>query len=162
MKSKVAFHTLGCKLNFAETSTIGEQFLKHDFDIVNYEQSADVYVINTCTVTESADKECRQIVRRALQNNLMLAEAILRGGGAGDALQLVNDVRASYLYNGLPIAPLASVDLDVIYVERDKELFVRGSRMLDQHRFDKWDHLPAGRAKFLPLPRREIDGNPNY
>ncbi len=96
------------------------------------------------------------------ENNLMLAEAILRGGGAGDALQLVNDVRASYLYNGLPIAPLASVDLDVIYVERDKELFVRGSRMLDQHRFDKWDHLPAGRAKFLPLPRREIDGNPNY
>lgn len=69
MKSKVAFHTLGCKLNFAETSTIGEQFLKHDFDIVNYEQSADVYVINTCTVTESADKECRQIVRRALRNN---------------------------------------------------------------------------------------------
>lgn len=66
---KVAFHTLGCKLNFAETSTIGEQFLQHGFDIVEYSSNADVYVINTCTVTDNADKECRQIVRRALRNN---------------------------------------------------------------------------------------------
>lgn len=60
----VAFHTLGCKLNFSETSTIsrmmeGEGFLKKAFDEV-----ADVYVINTCSVTENADKECRQLVRR--------------------------------------------------------------------------------------------------
>lgn len=63
MKS-VAFHTLGCKLNFSETSTLSrtleaEGFLKKDF-----EEEADVYVINTCSVTENADKECRQIVRR--------------------------------------------------------------------------------------------------
>jgi threonylcarbamoyladenosine tRNA methylthiotransferase MtaB len=60
----VAFHTLGCKLNFSETSTLSrsleaEGFLKKDF-----EEEADVYVINTCSVTENADKECRQIVRR--------------------------------------------------------------------------------------------------
>ncbi|MBI1937055.1 MAG: tRNA (N(6)-L-threonylcarbamoyladenosine(37)-C(2))-methylthiotransferase MtaB [Ignavibacteriales bacterium] len=67
--SKVAFYTLGCKLNFAETSTIGEQFLQNGFEIVDYNDSADVYVINTCTVTENAEKECRQIVRRALRNN---------------------------------------------------------------------------------------------
>lgn len=67
--SKVAFHTLGCKLNFSETSTIGEQFLKRGFEVVDYNQPADVYVINTCTVTDNADKECRQIVRRALKNN---------------------------------------------------------------------------------------------
>lgn len=67
--SKVAFHTLGCKLNFAETSTIGEQFLQNGFEIVDYNENADVYVINTCTVTENAEKECRQIVRRALRNN---------------------------------------------------------------------------------------------
>ncbi|MEW5843415.1 MAG: tRNA (N(6)-L-threonylcarbamoyladenosine(37)-C(2))-methylthiotransferase MtaB [Bacteroidota bacterium] len=67
--SKVAFHTLGCKLNFSETSTIGEQFLKRGYNIVDYSESADVYVINTCTVTENADRECRQIVRRALRNN---------------------------------------------------------------------------------------------
>lgn len=67
--NKVAFHTLGCKLNFSETSTIGEQFLKRGYNIVDYNESADVYVINTCTVTENADRECRQIVRRALRNN---------------------------------------------------------------------------------------------
>ena len=69
MSSKVAFHTLGCKLNFAETSTIGKQFLKRGFEIVDYEDTADVYVINTCTVTDNADRECRQVVRRALRNN---------------------------------------------------------------------------------------------
>ena len=67
--NKVAFHTLGCKLNFAETSTIGNQFLKRGFNIVDYNDKADVYVINTCTVTDNADRECRQVVRRALRNN---------------------------------------------------------------------------------------------
>lgn len=69
MNTKVAFYTLGCKLNFSETSTISEQFLKKGFSIVHYDEVADVYVINTCSVTESAEKECRQIVRRALRNN---------------------------------------------------------------------------------------------
>ena len=60
----VAFHTLGCKLNFSETSTLSRQmeaegFMKKDFDDL-----ADVYVINTCSVTDNADKECRQLVRR--------------------------------------------------------------------------------------------------
>ncbi len=67
--SKVAFHTLGCKLNFAETSAIGEDFLNHGFEIVEFDKGADVYVINTCTVTENAEKECRQIVRRILRKN---------------------------------------------------------------------------------------------
>ena len=67
--AKVAFHTLGCKLNFSETSTISEQFLKKGFHVVDYNDGADVYVINTCTVTDNADKECRQIVKRALKNN---------------------------------------------------------------------------------------------
>ncbi|MCF8242511.1 MAG: tRNA (N(6)-L-threonylcarbamoyladenosine(37)-C(2))-methylthiotransferase MtaB [Melioribacteraceae bacterium] len=69
MSSKVALHTLGCKLNFSETSAIGNEFLKNGFDIVDFNESADVYVINTCTVTENADRECRQIVRRALRKN---------------------------------------------------------------------------------------------
>jgi len=66
---KAAFYTLGCKLNYAETSTIGKQFLKHGYAIVEYSDKADVYVINTCSVTENADRECRRIVRRALRNN---------------------------------------------------------------------------------------------
>jgi threonylcarbamoyladenosine tRNA methylthiotransferase MtaB len=67
--NKVAFHTLGCKLNFAETSTIGNLFAERGFEIVDFKGSADVYVINTCTVTENAERECRQIVRRALRIN---------------------------------------------------------------------------------------------
>lgn len=66
---KVAFYTLGCKLNFSETSTIGEQFVTNGFNVVDFKDKADVYVINTCSVTDNADRECRQIVRRALRNN---------------------------------------------------------------------------------------------
>ncbi len=69
MPNKVAFYTLGCKLNFAETSSIGNQFLKEGYEIVDFRNKADVYVINTCTVTENAEKECRQVVRRALRLN---------------------------------------------------------------------------------------------
>jgi threonylcarbamoyladenosine tRNA methylthiotransferase MtaB len=69
MANKVAFYTLGCKLNYSETSTIGDQFLNKGFNIVDFKETADVYVINTCTVTENTERECRQIVRRALRNN---------------------------------------------------------------------------------------------
>ena len=69
MSKKVALHTLGCKLNFSETSSIGNQFLKRDFEVVDFQTKADIYLINTCTVTESAEKECRQIIRRALRKN---------------------------------------------------------------------------------------------
>lgn len=64
---KVALHTLGCKLNFAETSAIGKQFLDRGFEIVESGEDADICVINTCTVTERADRECRQIIRRMLR-----------------------------------------------------------------------------------------------
>ncbi len=69
MNHKVAFHTLGCKLNYSESSAIGQQFQNHGFQIVQFKDRADVYVINTCTVTDNADKECRQIIRRALRQN---------------------------------------------------------------------------------------------
>jgi len=60
----VAFHTLGCKLNFSETSTLGRLFENDGFKKKEFEDEADVYVINTCSVTDNADKECRQLVRR--------------------------------------------------------------------------------------------------
>jgi len=66
---RVALHTLGCKLNFSETSSIGKQFMKNGFEVVDFNQEADVYVINTCTVTENAERDCRQVVRRALRTN---------------------------------------------------------------------------------------------
>lgn len=63
-KRTVAFHTLGCKLNFSETSTISRLLENEGFEKTSFEEHADVYVINTCSVTENADKECRHLVRR--------------------------------------------------------------------------------------------------
>lgn len=60
----IAFHTLGCKLNFSETSTLSRQMENEGFLKLDFEDKADVYVINTCSVTDNADKECRQLVRR--------------------------------------------------------------------------------------------------
>jgi threonylcarbamoyladenosine tRNA methylthiotransferase MtaB len=60
----VAFHTLGCKLNYSETSTISRMLENEGFEKKEFEDLADVYVINTCSVTDNADKECRQLVRR--------------------------------------------------------------------------------------------------
>lgn len=65
----VAFHTLGCKLNFSETSTIARLFFEKGFEKRNFTEAADVYIINTCSVTENADKECKSIVRNALAQN---------------------------------------------------------------------------------------------
>jgi threonylcarbamoyladenosine tRNA methylthiotransferase MtaB len=65
----VAFHTLGCKLNFSETSTIARLFAEKGFVKKDFTEAADVYVINTCSVTENADRECRSIVKNALSKN---------------------------------------------------------------------------------------------
>lgn len=63
-KRRVAFYTLGCKLNFSETSTIARQFESMGFERVSPDTTADIYVINTCSVTEQADKKCRQAIRK--------------------------------------------------------------------------------------------------
>ena len=68
-RKKVAFYTLGCKLNFSETSTIARNFQDEGFDRVDFEDVADMYVINTCSVTENADKQFKQVVRKAMKLN---------------------------------------------------------------------------------------------
>lgn len=68
-QKKVAFYTLGCKLNFSETSTIARNFQQEGFERVDFEEVADIYVINTCSVTDNADKQFKQIVKKALKNN---------------------------------------------------------------------------------------------
>ncbi|WP_396167682.1 tRNA (N(6)-L-threonylcarbamoyladenosine(37)-C(2))-methylthiotransferase MtaB [Flavobacterium sp.] len=76
-KKKVAFYTLGCKLNFSETSTIARSFQDEGFDRVDFEEVADMYVINTCSVTENADKQFKQVVRKAMKlNNKAFVAAI--------------------------------------------------------------------------------------
>ncbi len=67
MNKKVAFYTLGCKLNYSETSTIGRLFNQAGFDTVDFVDTPDVFVINTCSVTENADKKCKKIVKEALK-----------------------------------------------------------------------------------------------
>ncbi len=69
MKKKVAFHTLGCKLNFSETSTIARNFQNEGFERVDFTEWADIYVINTCSVTENADKRFKGIVKQAQKVN---------------------------------------------------------------------------------------------
>lgn len=68
-KKKVAFYTLGCKLNFSETSTIARNFQDDGFERVDFETFADIYVINTCSVTDNADKQFKQVVKKALKLN---------------------------------------------------------------------------------------------
>lgn len=68
-RKKVAFYTLGCKLNFSETSTIARNFVDEGFEKVDFEQVADIYVINTCSVTDNADKQFKQMVRKAMKLN---------------------------------------------------------------------------------------------
>jgi threonylcarbamoyladenosine tRNA methylthiotransferase MtaB len=68
-KKKVAFHTLGCKLNYAETSTISRSFPEDKFERVPANSKADIYVINTCSVTDAADKKCRQAIKKFISHS---------------------------------------------------------------------------------------------
>lgn len=65
----VSFHTLGCKLNFSETSTISRMFTENGYERVDFNRKADVVVINTCSVTDVADKKCRQAIKKAVRNS---------------------------------------------------------------------------------------------
>ena len=66
---RIAFHTLGCKLNFSETATISRDFIRYGFEKVDYRDKADFYVLNTCSVTDNADKEARKLIRQAKRRN---------------------------------------------------------------------------------------------
>ena len=76
MKS-IAFHTLGCKLNFAESSYLAGCFVLRGYKQVEFRQKADVYVINTCTVTQVAEKKCRNAIRQAHKLNPMAVIAVI-------------------------------------------------------------------------------------
>ena len=78
MQKTVALHTLGCKLNFSETTALGRMLENDGFAKKDFDEIADVYVINTCSVTENADKECRQIVRK-IQRNAPEALVVITG-----------------------------------------------------------------------------------
>ena len=93
MKKRVAFCTLGCKVNQYETNAMIEQFINKGYEIVEFEERVDIYIINTCTVTNMADRKSRQMLRRVKEIN---KEAILGGQyasntGASETESTIND-----------------------------------------------------------------------
>lgn len=78
MNKTVAFHTLGCKLNFSETAALSRQLVQEGFEKRDFTEQADIYVINTCSVTENADKECRHLVRR-IQRKAPASTVVITG-----------------------------------------------------------------------------------
>jgi threonylcarbamoyladenosine tRNA methylthiotransferase MtaB len=76
-KKRIAFHTLGCKLNFSETSTIARQFGTTDFEVVDFDDQADVYVVHTCSVTAVAEKKCKAAIKQAHKRNPEARVAVL-------------------------------------------------------------------------------------
>ena len=105
--------------------------------------------------TKYPDKFSNFPVMTWQENNLMLAELALRGFGGGNALALVNEVRASH-----SIGPLVIIDLNGVLTERDKELCFQGDRLIDENRTGKW-HLAAGTWQYLPITSDERNANPN-
>lgn len=76
-RKKIAFHTLGCKLNFSETAAISRQFPDKTYTRVAFAQPADIYVINSCTVTKNAEKRCKALIRQALKTNPAAKVAVM-------------------------------------------------------------------------------------
>ncbi len=76
-KKKIAFHTFGCKLNFSETSSIAKQFPEDEFETVDFKESADIYVIHSCSVTAIAEKKCRAAIRQAVRRNPNAAISVM-------------------------------------------------------------------------------------
>ena len=87
---KLATHTLGCKLNFAETSHLQTQFQEAGYQMVDFREVADVYVINTCTVTSVAEKKCRNAIRQAVALNPQAVVAVIGCFAQNDAKQIAN------------------------------------------------------------------------
>ncbi|HZJ85424.1 MAG TPA: tRNA (N(6)-L-threonylcarbamoyladenosine(37)-C(2))-methylthiotransferase MtaB [Syntrophomonadaceae bacterium] len=105
--SKVAFHTLGCKVNQIETEQIKEDFIAHGYEPVDFADKADIYIINTCTVTHVSDRKSRSMIRRAIRNN---SNAIVAAIGCGAQV------------NGEKLAKIEGLDL-VIGNKNKADLF---------------------------------------
>lgn len=111
---KIATHTLGCKLNYAETSHLQTQFLQAGYTIVDYKETADVYVINTCTVTSVAEKKCRNAIRQALSQNSQAIVAVIGCFAQNDAQQIARIPGVSIILGNDSKHQLLSVVNDVL------------------------------------------------
>ena len=136
----IAFHTLGCKLNFSETSFIANDLKNHGFNEVEFNEIADVYVINTCTVTENANKECRYLVRKVLKQNKN-ARIIIMGCYAQLKPEEIKKIQGYIEQKGLTIVPLKIYFNDQGRAKLEIAV-ARGKKLYDKRETEKkrdWD-----------------------
>ena len=112
---RIAFHTLGCKLNFSESSTIKRDFIKHGYETVHYKDSADFYVLNTCSVTENANRECRRIIRKA---KIEIKGSTLWEGQ--DELFRWQQIRPAHDYDRMVFLAMYPDRIDLFIAEKDE------------------------------------------
>ncbi len=121
----VAFHTLGCKLNFSETSSISRLFEDKGYIIENFHKHADIYVINTCSVTDFADRKCRQVVRQVLRQNPS-AKVVVTGCYAQLKPQEIADIPGVDLVLGAAEKFRMLDYIDILQMNSDKGLVFAG------------------------------------
>ena len=139
---KIAYLTLGCKLNYAETSTYERGFTSHGFETVPWNGKADVYLVNTCSVTQHSDNKCRNIIRKCHRTNpdaVIVATgcyaelrreevAALEEDRTGDFLQLIIDSgRSSYIYLQNVYAPETDQSLSLALCMAEQMLKGKGA-----------------------------------
>jgi len=122
MDRTVAFYTLGCKLNYSETSTLEREFVRNGYEVVSPSRSADVYVVNTCSVTEHSDKKCRNIIRRLHRTN---PDAIIAVTGCYAQLKpsVVLDIEGVDLVMGADYKGALFAEVSALSINRTRRAF---------------------------------------
>ena len=148
IRKKVAFHTLGCKLNFAETSTISRLFPEDSFEKVAANSKADIYVINTCSVTDAADKKCRQAIKRFIN---MSPEAFIAVVGCYAQL---NPQEISSI-PGVDLVLGANEKFDIVSyiskIEKKKSTKIHSCSLKDNGRFNPSSSIGDRTRSFLKV-----------
>lgn len=129
-KKTVAFYTLGCKVNQYETNAMKQKFIEKDYEIVDFEEAADVYVVNTCTVTNMSDRKSRQIIRRAKESNKnsLLVVTGCYAQVAKDELEKIEDI-------DIVIGNQEKKDIVTFVEEKQKEKIEKVSDILYEKSF---------------------------
>lgn len=129
-KKTVAFYTLGCKVNQYETNAMKQKFIEKDYEIVEFEEAADIYVVNTCTVTNMSDRKSRQIIRRAKESNKnsLLVVTGCYAQVAKDELEKIEDI-------DIVIGNQEKKDIVTFVEEKQKEKIEKVSDILYEKSF---------------------------
>jgi len=136
LRKKVAFETLGCRLNIAETGSLKEMFVAQGYQVVSFDESADVVVINTCTVTDGADQTCRNIIRKARKNSPQ-AKVVVIGCYAQVASEEIAKIEGVDLILGTSekhkILDHLEAEEQIIRIDRSSEFWGAATSSVDNH-----------------------------